>query len=131
MLQYLSKFHADSYYPATHINKTAAGNSSVHPDFPAPHTGFLLISNFFLIFSNFSSIPVPHSARSDRHVSHPLVYEVSARLESRPDQRNSIFLPRDDVSNHHPAQWYRHFPSCNFQSSYLIHVLTADSTDLF
>ena len=46
LLQYLSKFHADSYYPATHINKTGAGNSSVHPDL-LPHTGFLLISNYF------------------------------------------------------------------------------------
>ena len=40
VLQYLSKFHADSYYPATHINRTGAGNSSVHPDFLPPHRFF-------------------------------------------------------------------------------------------
>ena len=39
-LQYLSKFHADQYYPAAHINKTGVGNSSVHPDFLPPHRFF-------------------------------------------------------------------------------------------
>lgn len=51
LLQYLSKFHADSYYPATHINKTGAGYTR-SIQISCPHTGFLLISNFQHI-SNF------------------------------------------------------------------------------
>jgi len=50
LLQYLSNFHADQYYPAPY-KKAGVGNSSVHPDL-LPHTGFLLISDF-QIFSNF------------------------------------------------------------------------------
>ena len=46
LLQYLSKFHANSYYPATHINKTGAG-TALSIQISCPHTGFLLISNYF------------------------------------------------------------------------------------
>ena len=55
LLQYLSKFHADSYYPATHINKTGVGNSSVHPDL------LPLSPVYFLPYNTFLNIPVPHT----------------------------------------------------------------------
>ena len=59
LLQYLSKFHADQYYPATHINRTGVGNSSVRSDLLplSPVFYLFLIPNIFL----FSNIPVPHT----------------------------------------------------------------------
>ena len=55
LLQYLSNFHADQYYPATHIKKTVQGTAlSIQISCPTPVFYLFLIFKSFLI----SNIPV-------------------------------------------------------------------------
>ena len=85
LLQYLSEFHADQYYPATLINKTGVETArSIQTSCPSHRFIFYLIILFLTYL--FRTL-----ARSDGHIGHLLTVQVTAGLQSRPDHGIPFF----------------------------------------